>query len=202
MNNNGKLNDEVVRCYIDKCKISNNNVNQIYIFDYIYKVILNVVSFDDIVNIIFMTLFRVCTYEGLYELDDEEVDEDKGSEDVKNTYLTENSIKMGKDIADLYVISMYYKDKNKKGIKENYLNKFKDNLFKDDIFCFLNDDSFLVYIGCKLIEIMELCEMLEKSVYRKKYNDKRIILNLSKIVSPLLKKNRVYNLPFRLPIIV
>lgn len=196
-----------IKVYIYKYKysfmdnnISNNNVNSVSAFtskaqinDYFFKQIINSTDIDDFVNIMLYTFFRIATY------NDINIKADDMAEDDIKTSLLQNGLKIGKHMSNIYTKIFY-----KQYLKENNyisLSMFKQDFISKDINNNLFEDSFYLYIGGKLIEIMTTCNMLEVKVIKNK-NNSIAVLQVSDEVSLLNVKNKALSIPLNLPMIV
>ena len=187
LNKNSKISDLSVVEKNSKVKLKD---------DIFIKDIFNTVHLDDMVNIMLITLFKVVTFEGVY-------DNDSDSDNQIPSSLTNNSINLGKDLCNLYIHSLYLKHKRDTKNPENYYSKFKTDLFNNTVYERVTNDEFLVLLGSRLMEIMFTCEVLKTKVIKPSKNESRLVLILDENISSLLpRKNVVITAPLKLPMII
>ena len=209
----GKFNEycinkvEELEVYFDKFKNSlnsnnkliddSNSLNDNQIIDYYIKEIINTIKFYDVLNIMYYTLFKIVSYNDTINIDD---NEDKG-DDINHTYLLHNNLFIGKNLVNIYIKNLYDKLPEKdpnltySKFRESYISQSRNNN--------LNNDSFYLHLGAKIIDIMMASNMLEVKVIYTSYKNSAAILRLTDEVSKLLvRKNSIISLPINLPMIV
>lgn len=66
-----------------------------------------------------------------------------------------------------------------------------------------SDDSFYSILGCRIIEILEECDMLKKVLIRTEKTKQHYILTISdKSILSAMGKHKIYTVPNKLPMIV
>jgi len=185
LNSNNKLIDD------------SNSLNDNQIIDYYIKEIINTIEFNDVLNIMYYTLFKIISYNDTININD---NEDKG-DDINHTYLLQNNLFIGKNLVNIYIKNLYDKIPEKdpnltySKFRESYISQSRNNN--------LNNDSFYLHLGAKIIDIMMTSNMLEVKVVYAAYKNSVAILKLTDEISKLLvRKNPIMSLPINLPMIV
>ncbi len=151
----------------------------------LYK-ILSTVDPEYVINILLGRLFIIIS------------SEQKHDKDLST--LASVSDDLGKDLIKNYYYEMYLLEKAKLNDSNNYsLSKWKaenNNIVKS-----LETEPLVNYLGSLLIDWLSACNLLTIKTL-KKINEKNNILVPTKLLTDVMSKSIIYNLPSKLPMIV
>jgi len=148
--------------------------------------ILSVVDTDFILNLCLSQYLLVYTYQG--------------SDNDKSYNLIRVSISIGGKLLNRYfnILKTKYNKENDCNIS---YSDWMDKWSKESEFNYILDDSLRTVLGCKILDILESCDMLKKVLTKPGVTKSEYVLKIVENFG-LKDKERIVSLPTKLPIIV
>jgi hypothetical protein len=200
-------NINLINTYLDKTREKLNsdgvNIDDIQDIDspifknYLFKLILNDVKNDEIINTILLTFFKIVTYDNLY------TPGDATENNIHHNAEVNTSIDVGKALVSSFIKNKYIEHKT------NYNEDITFSRFK---YSFINDmkgyhgfeeSETHMFLGGNIINIMSQCNFISSKVIT--VNKQALaILTVTDKVRKLLDKNinKPTSIPMNLPMIV